>query len=78
MGVAKAGRDTAVKTKAAQVVNRVFRHCVDHRGGKKVSCNGRAAVDNKQQLQWQSCNNQLKVTVASGGVDSHGGGNKQR
>ncbi len=78
MGVAKVGRDTAVKAKAAPVVNGAFCHCVDHGGGRKVGANGRAAVDSRQQWQQQSGINQLKVTVASGGIDSHGAGGKQR
>jgi hypothetical protein len=49
MGVAKAGRDTALKAKAALVVNGAFHHRVDHGGGGKVGTNGRAAVDNRQQ-----------------------------
>jgi hypothetical protein len=47
MGVAKAGRDTAVKEKAALAVNRVFCHRVDHGGSRKVGANGRTAVDNR-------------------------------
>jgi hypothetical protein len=78
MGVAKAGRDTAVKAKAALVVNGAFCHCVDHGGGRKVGANGRAAVDSRQQWQRQSSIDQLKVMVASGGIDSHGVGGKQR
>jgi hypothetical protein len=70
-GVAKASGDTAVKAKAALVMNGAFYCCVDHGGSGKVGANGRVAVDNRQ------CNNQLKVTVASGGVDSRGGGGKQ-
>jgi hypothetical protein len=76
MGVANVGGDTAVKAKAAPTVNRVFRRSVDHSGGRKVGANGRAAVDNRQQWQRQSGNKQLKVTVASGGIDSRGGGGK--
>jgi hypothetical protein len=78
MGVAKAGRDTAVKAKAAPVVHGAFRCRVDYGSGRKVGANVRAAVDNRQQWQQQSGNNQLKVTVASGGIDSRGGGGKQR
>jgi hypothetical protein len=37
----------------------------------------RAEVDNRQQWQQQSGYNQLKVTMASGGVDPRGGGGKQ-
>jgi hypothetical protein len=76
MGVAKVCKDTAMKAKAALAVNGAF-HCpVDHGGGRKVGANGRAAVDN-QQWQRQSGNNQIKVTVVSGGVDLCGGGGKQ-
>jgi hypothetical protein len=78
MGVAKVDRDTAVKAKTAPVVNGVFRHSVDYGGGRKVGADGRVAVDNRQQCQWQSGNNQLKVMVARGGIDSRGGGDKQR
>jgi hypothetical protein len=72
------GGDTAVKSKAALVVNGEFCHHVDHGGSGKVGGNDRAAVDNRQQWQWKSGNNQCKVTVASGGVDSRGGGSGQR
>jgi hypothetical protein len=65
-------RDTALKTRAASTVNGVFCCCVDHSGGRKVGGDGRAAVDTKQQWQQQSGNNQLKVTVASGGLDCWG------
>jgi hypothetical protein len=78
MGVAKANRDTAVKAKAALAVNGVFRCCVDHGSSGKDGANGRAAIDNRQQWQWQSGNNQLKVTVASGSVDCRGGGGEQQ
>jgi hypothetical protein len=43
-----------------------------------IGTNCRAAVDNRQQWQQQSGNNQLKVMVASGGVDFHGGGGEWR
>ena len=46
IGVAKAGRDTAVKEKAAPVVNGAFRCHVDHGGGRKVGGNGTAVVRN--------------------------------
>ncbi len=78
MGVAKAGGDTAMKAKAALVVNGMFCRCVDHGGGKKVGGDGRAAVDNSQQRERQSSNNQLKVMVASSGIDSRGGGGEQQ
>jgi hypothetical protein len=45
---------------------------------EKLVADGRATVDNRQQWQRQSGNNQLKVTVASSGVDSRGDGGKQR
>jgi hypothetical protein len=61
MGVAKAGRDTAVKSKAAPVVNGAFCCCLDHGGGRNVGVDGRVVVDNRQQWQRQSVNNQLKV-----------------
>jgi hypothetical protein len=51
MGVAKAGRDSSVKAKAALAVNRAFPCRVDHGGRRKVGADGRAAVDNKQQRQ---------------------------
>ncbi len=36
-------------------------------------------ADNRQQWQWpQSGNNQLKVMVASSGIDSRGGGSEQQ
>ncbi len=78
MGVAKASGVTAVKAKAGPAVNGAFRCRVNHDSSKKVGADGRVVVDNRQQQQWQrqSGNNQLKVTVASGGVDSHGGGSK--
>ena len=76
-GNGRRGGDTAVKEKAAPVVNGAFHHCVDHCGSVKVGTNGRAAVDNRQQWQQQSGNNQLKVMVASSGVDSRGGSGKQ-
>jgi hypothetical protein len=78
MGVTKVRGDTAVKSKAAPAVNGVFCRWVDHGGGKKVGTNGRAAVDNRQQWQQQTDNNQLRVMVASGVVDSHGGGGNRR
>jgi hypothetical protein len=78
MGVAKVGGDTAVKTKTAPAVNRAFCHRVNHGSGRKLCTDIRAAVDNRQQWQQQSGNNQLNVTVASGGLDSRGGGSKQR
>ncbi len=68
------GGDTAVKAKALSAVNVAFCHRVDHGIGGKAGGNGRAAVDNRQQWQWQSGNNQRKVMVASGGVDSRGWG----
>jgi hypothetical protein len=74
LGVAKVGGDTAMKAKAALAVNETFPCRMNHGGGRKVGANGRAAVDNRQQWQRQSGNNQLKVTVASGGVGSRGGG----
>jgi hypothetical protein len=67
-----------VKAKAALVVNGAFHRRMDHDGGGKDGGNSRAAVDNKQRWQQQSGNNQLKVMVASGGVDSHGSGGRQR
>ncbi len=76
MGVAKVGGDTVVKAKVAPAVNEVFCCQVDHGRGTKVGVNGTAAVENRWQRQ--SGNNQLKVTVASSGVDSQGGGGKQR
>ncbi len=78
LGVAKVGRDTAVKAKVAPAVNGAFCHHLDHGSGRKVDANGRAAVDNRQQWQRQSSNNQLKVTVANGGVDCRGGDSKGR
>ncbi len=72
MRVAKVGGDVAVKAKAALAVNGVFPHPVDHGDGGKGGANGRAAVDNIKQWQWQSGINQLKVMVASGVVDSLG------
>jgi hypothetical protein len=72
------GGDTAVKANAVLALNGVLHRHLDHGGGRKVGCNGRAGVDNRQQWQRQSGNNQLKVTVASGGDDSHGGGGGQR
>jgi hypothetical protein len=77
LGVAKMVGDTAVKAKATPVVNEAFRCRLDHGGGRKVSADGRAAVDNRQQRQRQSGNNQLKVLVASAGIDSHEGSGKQ-
>ncbi len=71
MGVAKVGGDTAVKAKVVPAVKGAFRHRVDNCGGKKVGADSRAGVDNRQQWQRQSGNNQLKVTVASSGADSH-------
>jgi hypothetical protein len=76
IGVAKAGGDTAVKTKVALAVNGAFCRQVDHGSSGKVGADGRAVVDNRQQWQRQSGINQLKVMVASGGVDSRGGGGK--
>jgi hypothetical protein len=73
MGVAKVSGDTAVKAKAVPAVNRAFHRCLDHGGGRKVGANGRVVVDNRQQWQRQSDNNQQKVAVANGGVDSCGG-----
>ncbi len=73
MGVAKANEDIAVKAKAAPAINEAF-HChPDHGGSRKVGANGRAVVDSRQQWQQQSGK---KVMVASGGVDSRGGGGK--
>ncbi len=69
-------RDTAVKAKAVSVVNVVFCRRVDHDGGRKAGSNGRAAVENRQQWQRKLGNNQLKVMVASGGIDSRGGGGR--
>jgi hypothetical protein len=77
MGVVKAGRETAVKAKAAPAVNWAFRCRMDHGSGRKVGANGSAAVDNRQQWQQQTGNNQLKAMVASSGVDSCRGGGKQ-
>jgi hypothetical protein len=37
MGVAKAGKDTAVKATAAPAVNGAFCLCVDHDGGGKLA-----------------------------------------
>jgi hypothetical protein len=76
MGVTKAGRDTAVKAKAAPEVNEAFCYRVDHGGGRKVGGDGRGAVDNRQKWQRQSGKNQLKVIVASGGVNSLGASSK--
>jgi hypothetical protein len=53
MGVAKAGGDTTVKTKAVPAVNGGFRRCMDHGSSGKVGANGREAVDNRQQWQQQ-------------------------
>jgi hypothetical protein len=78
MGVAKAGGNTIVKTKAAPAVNGAFCLRVDHGSGRKVGINGRAAVDNRQQWQQQLDNNQLKMTVTSIGVDSRGGSGEQQ
>jgi hypothetical protein len=78
MGVAKAGRDTAVKANAALAGNGRFRHHVDHGSCRKVGTDGRAVLKHRQEWLRQSGNNQLKVMVASSGVDSHGGGSKQR
>jgi hypothetical protein len=47
-------KDTAVKAKAAPVVNGAFHRRMDHGGGRKVGRDGRAAVDNRQQWQQQS------------------------
>ncbi len=60
-GSGKGGRDTAVKAKAAPVVNVAFCSRVDHGGSGKVGTDGRVAADNRQQWQRQSGNNQLKV-----------------
>jgi hypothetical protein len=57
MGVANAGRNTAVKAETAPVVNGAFRYCVDHGGGRKVGADSRVGVDNRQHWQWQSGNN---------------------
>ncbi len=72
------GGDTAMMAKAAPTVNGAFCRCMDHGGGRKVGADGRVVVDNRQQWQRQSGNNQLKVAVASRGVDSCRGGGKQR
>ncbi len=72
------GGDTAVKAKAAPGVNGALCHRVDHGGGGKVGSDGMAVVDNRKQLQQQSGNNQLKVTVASSGIDFRLGSGKQR
>jgi hypothetical protein len=77
MGVAKAGADTAVKANAVPAVNGVLCHLVDHGRSGKVGSDGMAVVDNRKQLQQQSGSNQLKVTVASSGIDSQGSGSKQ-
>ncbi len=61
MGVAKAGRDKAVKSNAAPAVNGAFCRHMDHGRGGKVGINGRAGVCNSQD------NNHLKVMVAGGG-----------
>jgi hypothetical protein len=47
MGVAKAGWDTAVKAKAAPVVNGVFCCRVDHGGSGNIGGDSTAAVDNR-------------------------------
>jgi hypothetical protein len=75
-GSGKGGRGCTVKAKAAPAVNVAFRRRVDHGSGRNVGADGRAAVDNSQQYQRQSGNNHLKVMVASGGIDSRGGGGK--
>ncbi len=67
------GGDTAVKAKAALAVNGASPRRLHHGGSRKVGGNNRAAEDNRQLSQGQSGNNQLKVIVASGGVDSRGG-----
>jgi hypothetical protein len=77
MGVAKAGGDTAVKANAAPAVNGGLCCLVDHGRGGKVGIDSTAVVDNRKQLQQQSGSNQLKVTVASSGIDSQGSGSKQ-
>jgi hypothetical protein len=59
-------------------VNGVFCRHVDQGNGGKVGANGWAAEDNRKQWQRQTGNNQLKVMVASGGIDSSGGGGVQR
>jgi hypothetical protein len=74
MGVAKAGRDTAVKAKAALAVIGAFHRHVDHGSGGKVGSTGRAAVDIRHQWYRQSGNNQLKLMAARGGVDFRGDG----
>ncbi len=71
------GRDPAVKAKAAPAVNGAFSRHMDHGGGGKVVSGSKVVVDNRQQWQRQSGSNQLKVMLASGGLDSHGGSGKQ-
>ncbi len=78
MGVAKTDGDTAAKAKAVSAVNGGFRLCMDHGSSGKVGTDSRAVGDNRQQWQWQSGNNQLKVMVASGGVDSRAEGGMQQ
>jgi hypothetical protein len=45
MGVAKVGKDTAVKAKAVPVVNGVFHHRVDNGGSRKVGAHSRVVVE---------------------------------
>jgi hypothetical protein len=74
MGVTKAGGDTAVKAKAALLVNGAppLRGSWRHWKSWRRQQGGR-----RQQWQLQSGNNQLNVMVTSGGVDSRGDGGKQ-
>ncbi len=51
MGVSKVGGDTAVKAKAAPVVNGVFCHRHGPRGSRKVGADNKVAVNNRQQWQ---------------------------
>jgi hypothetical protein len=60
IGVAKAGRDKAVKAKAAPAMNRAFCCRVDHGGIRKAGTKGRGAVEDRQQWQRRPGNNQLK------------------
>ncbi len=66
-----------MKAKAALAVKGAFPRCMSHGGGRKVGIDGRGTVDNRQQWQWQSGNNQLKVMVASSGVNSRRSGGEQ-
>jgi hypothetical protein len=66
-----------VKAEPVLAMNWAFRRRFDHGSGGKVGANGRAVVDNRQQWKRQSGNNQQKMMVASGGIDSHGGNSKQ-